>query len=76
MAQKKVIDAKADDKGKIIAVKIEGNKSFTNIDTAVKMAENGKFSNVIAVHPQNGPAYLRAKPDDRKSNNLDEMAKK
>jgi hypothetical protein len=76
MAQKKVIDAKADDKGKIIAVKIEGNKSFTNIETAVKMAGDGKLSNVTAVHPQNGTAYLRSKPDGKKSNNLDEMAKK
>ena len=73
---KKVVDAKADKNGNITAVKIEGNKSFTAIQTAIKMANNSQLSNVIAVHPKNKPAYLRSKPDGKKSNNLDQMANK
>jgi Protein of unknown function (DUF3892) len=73
---KKVVDAKADSKGNITAVRIEGNKSFTAIETAIKIAERGQLSNVTAVHPKNKSAYLRSTPDSKKSNNLDEMAKK
>ncbi|MCH7974247.1 MAG: DUF3892 domain-containing protein [Bacteroidetes bacterium] len=73
--QKKVVDAIADKSGNISAVKIQGNKSFTPIKTAVKMADNEQFSNVIAVHPKGKKPYLRSKPDKNNSNNLDEMAK-
>lgn len=74
--QRKVVDAVSDDKGNISAVKIQGNKSFTPLKTAIKMADNNELSNVTSVHPQKGKPYLRSKPDSKKSNNLDEMAKK
>jgi (p)ppGpp synthase/HD superfamily hydrolase len=74
--QRKVIDAISDKKGNISAVKIQGNKSFTPIKTAIKMTDNNELSNVVAVHPQKGKPYLRSKPDSKTSNNLDEMAKK
>ena len=73
--KKKVIDAISDNKGNISAIKIQGNKSFTPKKIAIKMADKNEFSNVIAVHPSRGKAYLRSKPDSKKSNNLDEMAK-
>ena len=74
--QRKVIDAISDKKGNISAVKIQGNKSFTPIKTAIKMTDNNELLNVVAVHPQKGKSYLRSKPDSKTSNNLDEMAKK
>lgn len=75
MVKKKIIDATSDNKGNISAVKIQGNKSFTPVKTAIKMADKDEFKNVIAVHPHKGKPYLRSKPDSNKSNNLDEMAK-
>ena len=73
--QRKVIDAIADNKGNISAVKIQGNKSFTPLKTAIKMADNNELSNVTSVHPLKGKPHLRSKPDSKKANNLDEMAK-
>lgn len=74
--QKKVIDAKSDKNGNISAILIEGNKSFTQKKVEIKMADKDQFSNVISVHPKGRKPYLRSKPDENKSNNLDEMSKK
>jgi len=41
MVAKKIVDAKSDDKGVITHVKIEGNKKFTSVETAIPMAEDG-----------------------------------
>lgn len=73
---KKVIDAKQDSKGNIKEVKLSGNKSFTPIDTAIKMADKGQIANAHAVHPKASiKPYLRTNPDNQKKNNLDDMAK-
>jgi len=40
--KKKIIDATKDSKGNITAVKLEGNKTFTPIKIAIKMAEQKK----------------------------------
>jgi hypothetical protein len=70
---KKVVDAKADPKGNITAVRLEGNSTFTPLDTAINMARQGKIENAHAVtHP--GGDYLRTNPDGKVRNNLDEMA--
>jgi hypothetical protein len=74
--QRKVIDARLDNKGNISAVKIQGNETYTPLKIAIKMANKDELSNVIVVHPNKGKRYLRTKPDSIKSNNLDEMAKK
>ncbi|MEW6990425.1 DUF3892 domain-containing protein [Colwelliaceae bacterium 6441] len=70
---RKVIDAKADNKGNITAVKIEGNKKFTSVKIALKMAEKKKIDLVVVNQP-NGSKYIRTKPDRFKDNNLDNMA--
>jgi hypothetical protein len=72
---KRVIDAKQDSKGNITAVKLSGNRSFTPVETAIKMADKGLIDNAHAVHPT-GPTkdYLRTNPDRSVTNNLDEMA--
>ncbi len=73
---KKVIDAKQDSKGNITAVKLSGNSSFTPVETAMGMADKGQIDNAHTVRPKNGTkAHLRTNPDNRKGNNLDEMAK-
>ncbi|MBL1214701.1 MAG: DUF3892 domain-containing protein [Ignavibacteriae bacterium] len=74
--QRKVVDAQADKNGNITSVKIQGNKSFTPLSVAIKLAERNELSNVVAVHPNNGNTYLRSKPDSKKNNNLDDLANK
>ncbi|MCG8606124.1 DUF3892 domain-containing protein [bacterium] len=72
--QKKIVDAEADSKGNISKVRFRGNRTFTPIDTAIRMAERGKIENAHVVKPKKGDPYLRSNPDRRKGNNLDEMA--
>lgn len=73
MSGKKIVDAQNDENGNVNAVKLEGNSTFTPIDTAIKMAENGKVDAVV-VNPKSGKKHLRSKPDGKKKNNLDELA--
>ena len=74
---KKIIGTKRDDKRNISAVRLEGNKLCTPIDSAVKMAERGEIQNAHAVHPGGGrKPFLRSNPDKSKGNNIDEMAEK
>lgn len=70
---KKIVNAKADSKGNIEAVQFAGNTTFTPQKTAVKMAERGEIDNAHAVHTKSG-SHLRSNPDQKKGNNLDEMA--
>ena len=72
---KQVIDARADAAGNITHIKSEGNKNFTPINIAIKMAQKGAFSNIHVVTTKNGSTYLRSNPDHLTKNNLDEMAK-
>jgi len=74
MQGKKIVDAKNDSNGNVSAVKLEGNSSFTPIERAVKMGENGKVDAVV-VTPKSGPKHLRSRPDGKKNNNLDELAR-
>ncbi len=70
---KRIADAKADKKGNITAVRLEGNSSFTDIKTAVFMAEHGKVDAVV-VRGKGRKKYLRSRPDSKKLNNLKTMA--
>jgi hypothetical protein len=71
--QKKIIEAKADQKGNIIAVKLKGNKTFTPLKTAIQMTEQGKIDAVV-VKPKDAKKHLRTRPDKKTNNNLDELA--
>jgi len=73
MPKKKIIDAKADPKGNITKVKIEGNTTFTPLKKAIEMAEKGQID-AVAVHPKNAKSHLRTRPDSKEKNNLDYMA--
>ncbi len=74
MSGKKIVDAKNNPNGNVNAVKLEGNVTFTPIDTAIRMAEDGKVDAVV-VNSRSGKKHLRSKPDRKKKNNLDELAK-
>lgn len=73
VGKRKIVDAKADSKGNIKAVKIKGNKTFTPIKTAIRMTKQGKVD-AVAVKPKNAKEHLRTRPDGKTANNLDEMA--
>lgn len=72
--KRRVVKARADDKGNIEAVLIEGNTRFTSVKKAAEMADRGELENVHAVHPQGGTPHLRANPNRRTADNLDSMA--
>ena len=71
--KRKIVDARADEQGNIEAVRIEGNSTFTPLETAIRMTEQGKVDAVV-VNPKDGDKYLRTRPDRNTGNNLDEMA--
>lgn len=71
---KKVVDAKADSKGNISAVQLQGNSGFTPIETAIRMAQRGQLTNAHAVQHPKGGHYLRSNPDGEIGNNLDALA--
>ena len=71
---RKVIDARADSTGNISHVKIQGNKNFTPVGTAVRMADRGELANAHSVRRAGVDPFLRTNPDARTSNNLDDMA--
>lgn len=73
MTKRKIVDAKADSKGNITAVKIQGNKTFTPLKTAIKMTKAGEVDAVV-VKPKDAKQHLRTRPDNRTKNNLDDMA--
>ena len=72
--KKKIVDAQNDSDGNVKSVRLKGNKTFTSIDTAIRMTENGKID-AVAVRPSKAKDHLRTKPDNIKKNNLDELAK-
>jgi len=72
--KKKIVDAKNDSNGCVIAVKLEGNSTFTNLNTAIGMAKKGIIDAVV-VNPKKGNGYLRTRPDGITKNNLDSLAK-
>lgn len=71
---KRIVDAKENKKANIVAVRFKGNSTFTDIETAKEMADRGEIENAHTVHRRDGSSYLRTNPDNKKGNNLDDMA--
>ena len=71
---RKIVDARADSKGNITHVRIEGNQRFTGLDTAIGMADRGEFSNAHSVNRAGAKPHLRTNPDGKDKNNLDYFA--
>jgi hypothetical protein len=74
MKPRKVVDARADSEGNITQVKLEGNTNFTSVEKAMELADRGELANAHSVRRLNAKPHLRANPDGKKSNNLDDMA--
>lgn len=72
--KRKIVDAIADDKGNIVKVKIEGNKNFTSLDTAIKMAKRKEIDAVPVKKTKTTKEHLRTPPNKKKSDNLDDLA--
>jgi prevent-host-death family protein len=58
-----VIEARADAKGHITHVKLEGGSQFISVEQAINMADRGELSNAHAVHKTDGGSYLRTNPN-------------
>jgi hypothetical protein len=71
---KKIIDAKEDADHNISTVLLKGNKTFTPIKTAIDMAKRGEIDAVHVKKSQHTKEHIRTRPDDKKQNNLDDMA--
>jgi hypothetical protein len=71
--KRKIVDAKADSKGNISAVKLEGNSNWTSISKAKVMTKNNVVD-AVYVNPSKSSDYIRQRPDKSKSNNLDDLA--
>lgn len=71
---RKIVDAHADSRGNIEAVKLEGNKTFTSVKKAIEMTKRGEISGAHVVTPKTGKEYLRSNPDNQSRNNLDDLA--
>ena len=75
MAQRKVVDARADSDGNITHVRLDGNERFTPVEQAMRMADDGGIANAHTVHnPDGSNRYLRTNHNHTTSNNLDDMA--
>ncbi len=72
--QKRIIDARADNHGNITAVKFAGNSRFTDMDRAIKMADEGRISNAHVVHRKGAKPHLRGNPNSSIRDNLDHIA--
>ena len=71
---KKVIDAKNDSKGNIAAVLLSGNKSYTPLDAAIRMADRGQIQHVHSVRREGAKVHIRTNADGSARNNLDTLA--
>jgi len=60
--QRKVVDARQDDNGKITSCPTDGNRNMTPIGKAINMAEQGQLVNAHAVTRQDGTQRLSAQP--------------
>jgi len=55
-------------------MKLSGNKSYTPVETAIKMAARGQIKGAHVVRPKCAKPYLRTNPDGRVGNNIDTLS--
>ena len=73
-SKRKIVDAKADSKGNISAVKLSGNSNFTSINTAKRMTRNGQIDAVYVKATRKTDDHIRQRPNNIECDNLDDMA--
>lgn len=71
---RRIVDARADSKGNISHVRLDGNQRFTPVATAIPMARRGEIANAHVVDRRGAITHLRTNPDGASCNNLDTMA--
>lgn len=71
---KKVVDARNDSKGNISHIKLSGNKGWTDLPTAIRMADRKEILGVHVVRPRDAKVHIRTNADGRDGNNLDKLA--
>ena len=71
---KKVVGAKADKKGNIVAVQLSGNAGMTSLEAAMRMADKGQIENAHTVNREGAKPHLRSNPNSKTKDNLDDMA--
>ena len=72
--KRKIVAAVSNKKGNITKVKIKGNKTFTPLKTAIKMAKRGEIKAVAVKKTVTTKAHLRTPPNSKTSDNLDDLA--
>jgi len=72
-AKKTIVDVMRNSNGNVVAVKFDGNSTYTAADVAIRIADTVGIKNVHAVHPRSRSPYLRSNPDSNLVNNLDNM---
>lgn len=72
--KRKIVDAVANEKGNITKVKLQGNKTFTPLETAIRMAERGQIDAVPVKETKTTKAHLRTPPNNKTTDNLDDLA--
>jgi Protein of unknown function (DUF3892) len=71
---RRIVDARADGKGNISHVRLDGNQRFTPVTQAIPMARRGEIENAHVVDRRGAVKHLRTNPDGASCNNLDTMA--
>ncbi|MFB0980189.1 MAG: DUF3892 domain-containing protein [Alteromonadaceae bacterium] len=72
--KRRIVGAVADNNGNISAVRLEGNTNLTSISTALRMTQNGQIDAVYVGGNSNTIPHIRQRPNNRQSDNLDDMA--
>lgn len=68
----KIVGIKHDDKGEIIAYKLDNGEIITK-KQGINFAEQGKIENVTVGVSKKGEKFLKSIPDGNKANNLDNL---
>jgi hypothetical protein len=71
---RRIVDARADTKGNISHVRLDGNQRFTPVAQAIPMARRGEIADTHVVERRGAVTHLRTNPDRSSCNNLDTMA--
>ena len=71
---KRPVDAKNDANGNISHIKLSGNSSWTDLNTAIRMADRGQIDGVHVVRPIDAKVHIRTHADGKSANNLDTLA--
>ena len=76
MKKKEIAEVIEDSTGRNVLFRFEGNTTFTDVGTVVRLAEDHKIKGVHVSTSKNGLRFIKTNPDNDPANNLDALAKK